>query len=96
MIFVCWGEDMSAEIDSRLISFEEAARLIGGEQGGLHPNSIRQRKAGTDMLTHVPGFGRRVFLIRSEVMELIEDRIKQAEANERKRRKGLRLVSGAV
>lgn len=87
---------MSAEIDSRLMSFEEAAKLIGGEMGGLHPNSIRQRKAGTEMLTHVPGFGRRVFLIRAEVMELIESRIRQAEAKERKRRKGLHLVSGAI
>lgn len=83
---------MSAKVDSRLMSFEEASELLGG----LHPNSIRQRKAGTDMLTHVPGFGRRVFLVRSEVMELIETRIQQAQANERKRRKGLHLVSGAL
>jgi len=29
--------------ESLLISFEEAARLLGG----LHPNTLRQRKAGT-------------------------------------------------
>lgn len=81
---------MSAE--SPLISFKEASELLGG----LSPNTIRERKGGTEMLTHVPGFGRRVFLLRSEVMELIEQRVKQAQAIERKRRKGLHLVSGAI
>lgn len=83
---------MSAKIDSRLISFEEASGMLGG----LHPNTIRQRKGGTEMLTHVSGFGRRVFLVRAEVMELLERKIAEAQAKERKRRKGLHLVSGAI
>jgi len=83
---------MSANTDSRLISFEDAAALMGG----LHPNTIRQRKAGTEELTHVPGFGRRVYLIRAEVEELVDRKIKQAQAEHRKSRKGLRLVSEAI
>lgn len=84
------------KIDSRLISFEAAAVLIGGGEGGLHPNTIRQRKGGTEELTHVPGFGRRVFLIRAEVMALVDRKISQAQAGHRKDRKGLRLVSEAL
>lgn len=80
---------MSAVIDSRLVSFKEAAELMGG----MHPNTIRQRKGGTEELTHVSTFGRRVFLVRSEVEDLIEKRIAQAQAVERKRRKGLYAVS---
>ena len=78
--------------ESPLISFEDASELLGG----LHPNTIRQRKGGTELLTHVPGFGRRVFLVRSEVMELVDRKIQQAQANERKRREHLRLVPKAV
>src|SRR6266542_6897137 len=48
------GEDKQMN-ESLLISFEEAGRLLGG----LHPNTLRQRKAGTENLTHVTGFGRR-------------------------------------
>lgn len=83
---------MSAKIDPRLISFEDASALLGG----LHPNTIRQRKGGTEQLTHVPGFGRRVFLIRSQVLELVDRKIALAEAEDRKRRKSLRLVEKAV
>lgn len=78
--------------ESPLISFKDAGDLLGG----LHPNTIRQRKGGTEFLTHVPGFGRRVYLIRSEVMELLTRRIQQAQADERKRRKGFRLVEKAI
>lgn len=63
--------------------------------GGLHPNTFRQRKAGTDGLTHVP-IGRRVMLIREEFEEWLETRIAQAQANERKRRKNLQLVSNRI
>ena len=70
------------------MSFEEASALMGG----LHPNTIRQRKGGTENLTHVPGFGRRVFLLRAEVEKLIEDRIAQAQAEHRKHRNGLYAV----
>lgn len=77
--------------DSRLISFDEAGKL----SGGLHPNTFRQRKAGTDLLTHVP-LGRRVMLIRAEVEEWLEGRIAQAQAEERKRRKHLQLVGGRI
>ena len=74
--------------DSRLLSFEEAGRLLGG----LHPNTLRQRKAGTESLTHVTGFGRRVMLIREEVNSLIEWKLAQAQAAERDRRNVLRLA----
>lgn len=76
------------EIDIRLMSFEDAGRVLGG----LHANTIRQRKGGTEDLTHVPGFGRRVFLVRVEVMELADRMIAQARAGERKRRQGLYAV----
>jgi hypothetical protein len=75
--------------ESLLISFEEAGRLLGG----LHPNTLRQRKAGTENLTHVTGFGRRVMLLREEVSSLVELKIAQAHAAERDRRKILRLAS---
>lgn len=78
--------------ESPLISFEDASNLLGG----LHPNTIRQRKGGTATLTHVPGFGRRVFLVRAEVMELLDRKIAEAKASERKRQKGLHLVSRTV
>jgi hypothetical protein len=75
--------------ESLLISFEEAGRLLGG----LHPNTLRQRKVGTGNLTHVSGFGRRVILLREEVNALVELRIAQAQAAERDRRKMLWLAS---
>jgi hypothetical protein len=53
--------------------------------GGLHPNTFRQRKAGTENFTHVP-IGRRVMLIREEFDEWLEGRINQALANERRRK----------
>lgn len=65
---------------ARLISFQTAGEMMGG----LHPNTLRQRKAGTERLTHVP-IGRRVMLVRGEVEKLIDERIKQAQANERRR-----------
>lgn len=77
---------MSSE--SPLISFQEASRLAGG----LHPNTFRQRKAGTENFTHVP-IGRRVFLKRAEFEAWLQERINQADATERKRRKTLQLVS---
>lgn len=70
---------MSAKLDSRLISFTEASLLIG-----VSASAIRQRKSGTQTLTHVPGFGSRVFLIRAEVEALITERIEQAKAAHRK------------
>jgi hypothetical protein len=75
--------------ESLLISFEEAGRLLGG----LHPNTLRQRKAGTENLTHVIGFGRRIMLLREEVNALIDSKIAQAQAIERDRQKILRLAS---
>lgn len=75
--------------ESLLISFEEAGRLLGG----LHPNTLRQRKAGTDNLTHVTGFGRRIMLLREEVNALVDSKIAQAQAIERDRQKILRLAS---
>jgi hypothetical protein len=77
------------EKESPLISFDEAAQMLGG----LHPNTLRQRKAGTERLTHVRGFGKRVMLLREEVSALVELKIAQAHASERDRRKILRLAS---
>jgi hypothetical protein len=75
--------------ESLLIDFEEAGRLLGG----LHPNTLRQRKGGTENLTHVSGFGRRVMLLREEVNALVELKIAQARAAERDRRKMLQQAS---
>lgn len=73
--------------ESRLISMKDAAILAGG----LHPNTFRNRKAGTENFTHVP-IGRRVMLLRSEFEEWLDARINAALAEERKRRKNLHLV----
>ncbi len=77
--------------ESSLISFADAGKLMGG----LHANTLRQRKAGTAFLTHVP-MGRRVMLVRAEVEELIKTKIAYAQAEERKRRKNFRLVTGQI
>jgi hypothetical protein len=74
------AKDRGATPESRLISFEDGAMLLGG----MHPNTIRQRKAGTENLTHVHGFGRRIFLIRSEVEALVEEKISQSLIYDRK------------
>ena len=79
---------IEAKVDSRLISFKTASRLLGG----MGVSTIRERKGGTENLTHVPGFGRRVFLIRTEVEQLVDDRIARALAAHRK---NFRLVKGA-
>jgi hypothetical protein len=75
--------------ESRLISFEEAGQLIGG----LNPSTLRQRKGGTESLTHVTGFVRRVMLIREEGEALVQLRIVQSQTTNRDRRTILRLVS---
>jgi hypothetical protein len=77
------------EKESPLISFDEAAQMLGG----LHPNTLRQRKAGTERLTHVRGFGKRMMLLKKEINALVELKIAQAQAAERDRRKILRLAS---
>lgn len=77
--------------ESKWISFDDAAALAGG----LHPNTFRQRKAGTDHFTHVP-VGRRVMLIRAEVEEWIEKKTLQAIAENRKRTKSLHLVTNRI
>ena len=77
--------------ESIWISFDEAAKLAGG----LHPNTFRQRKAGTDHFTHV-AVGRRVMLLRAEVEEWIEKKTQQALAENRKRVKNLQLVTNRI
>jgi hypothetical protein len=77
--------------ESPLISFQEAGRLAGG----MHPNTFRQRKAGTENFTHVP-IGRRVMLLRDEFEEWLQSRINAAKADERKRRKTLHLVEKQI
>jgi len=78
-------------MSSRLISFKEAAE----QAGGLHPNTFRQRKAGTEHFTHVE-IGRRVFLLRAEFDEWLEKKIAIAQANNRKRTKNLHLVTNRI
>ncbi len=76
-----------AEIVSKLVSFEEGALMLG-----LHHTTVRQRKAGTEMLTHV-GMGRRRLLIRAEVDALVNRVINQAIEQDRERKSLLRMVS---
>jgi len=78
-----------AKTDSPLISFQDAGELLG-----LHANTIRQRGAGTENLTHVDEFGRRVFLIRSEVEDLLAAKIATAQDKERKRQKLIASMAG--
>jgi hypothetical protein len=59
----------------------------------LHHTTVRQRKGGTEMLTHVTGLGRRKFLIRSEVEALVNRVIKQSEDQDSQRKGLLRLAS---
>lgn len=73
---------------SKLLSFEEGAEMLG-----LHHTTVRQRKGGTEMLTHVPGFGRRKFLIRAEVQALVDRKITQALEQDRQRKTLLRMAS---
>ena len=74
---------MSAE----LITFQEAAMVLR-----LHHTTIRQRKAGTEMLTHVPQ-GRRRFLLRSEVDALYQRTVRQAKEQDQERKTLLRMAS---
>lgn len=71
----------------RLISCEYAAE----QSGGISPATFRQRKAGTEELTHV-AIGRRVMLIREEFEQWLEERIAQGKAKNRKERKSLYAV----
>jgi hypothetical protein len=72
---------------SPLISFEQAAEILP-----LHHTTFRQRKAGTEELTHVR-LGRRVFLVRTEVEALAHKKIKIARAENEHRKALLRLAS---
>lgn len=73
--------------ESPLISFQEAAFMLK-----LHHTTIRQRKADTEMLTHV-NQGRRKFLIRAEVEALIYAKIKGAVEQDKERKTLLRMAS---
>ena len=73
------------DIESRLISFNDAASYLQ-----LNPTTLRQRKAGTEELTHVR-LGRRVFLIRSEVLALVDRKIAEAQAENRRLQALLRV-----
>jgi hypothetical protein len=64
--------------NSPLISFEEAHDILP-----LHHTTFRQRKAGTEELTHVR-CGRRVFLVRAEVEALAQKLIKSHQTEQRK------------
>lgn len=74
--------------ESRLVSFEDGAEMLN-----LHHTTVRQRKGGTEMLTHVPGFGRRKFLIRAEVEALVNSKINRAVEQDKERKTLLRLAS---
>lgn len=71
---------------SPLVSFEEAGLFLR-----LHHTTLRQRKAGTDQLTHVRQ-GRRVFLVRTEVEALARQVIKSAQSENEHRKTLLRLA----
>jgi hypothetical protein len=73
--------------ESRYISFKEASMMLN-----LHHTTIRQRKADTEMLTHV-NQGRRKFLIRSEVEALVESKIRGAVEQDKERKTLLRMAS---
>ena len=66
------------DTESPLISFNDAAAYLQ-----LNPTTLRQRKAETEELTHVR-LGRRVFLIRSEVLTLVDRKIAEAQAENRR------------
>lgn len=72
---------------SPYMSFQEAALVLQ-----LHHTTIRQRKADTEMLTHV-NQGRRKFLIRAEVEALVQAKIKSALAQDKERKTLLRMAS---
>ena len=72
---------------SPYMTFQEAALALQ-----LHHTTIRQRKADTEMLTHV-NQGRRKFLIRAEVEALIQAKIKGAVEQDKERKTLLRLAS---
>lgn len=74
--------------DPQLISFEEAAGILK-----LHHTTIRQRKAGTEHLTHVRGLGRRVHLISDEVEALASRVIRDSIEHDQERKTLLRLAS---
>lgn len=76
------------ETKSKLISFEEAASVLR-----LHHTTIRQRKAGTENLTHVRGLGRRVHLISDEVEALAAKVINDSIQHDQERKTLLRLAS---
>lgn len=73
--------------ESKYMSFQEAALVLQ-----LHHTTIRQRKADTEMLTHV-NQGRRKFLIRAEVEALVQTKIKSAVEQDKERKTLLRLAS---
>lgn len=70
-----------------LITFNEASLILP-----LHHTTFRQRKAGTDELTHVR-FGRRVFLIRTEVEALARKTMKASRDENEQRQTLLRIAS---
>jgi hypothetical protein len=72
---------------SRLVSFEEGAAMLQ-----LHHTTVRQRKAGTEMLTHVNGLGRRKFLVRAEVEALVAKTINQSVEQDKERKSLLRVA----
>lgn len=72
---------------SPYMSFQEAALVLQ-----LHHTTIRQRKADTEMLTHV-NQGRRKFLIRAEVEALVQANIKRAVVQDKERKTLLRMAS---
>ena len=64
----------------RLITFEQAGEIIA-----LHHTTFRQRKAGTESLTHVR-MGRRVLLVKSEVEALAQRLINEQRQEDTKRK----------
>lgn len=67
---------MNDKPKERFISLREASDRLG-----ITDTSIRQRKCGTEKLTHVrPGGAKRVLLVESEVDQLVDDWIRRARS----------------
>lgn len=78
----------SGVMSDKLISFEEGGKILN-----LHHTTIRQRKAGTEGLTHVRGFGRLVKLIEAEVLALRQQKIAESVKQHDERKSLLKLAS---
>lgn len=74
--------------EPKLISFFQGAELLS-----CHHTTIRQRKGGTEELTHVRGLGRSVKLIEGEVLALRRRLVERSMEYTQERKSLIRLAS---